>query len=78
MAHHPRRWANMDRVPAPEQQLVWNIVVRLLEQYNTKQSSPQIRRFAWNVPYFIQWHAVIHVLDTLRADPLHVDAAKAW
>jgi hypothetical protein len=68
----------MDRVPAPEQQLVWNIVVRLLEQYNTKQSSPQIRRFAWNVPYFIQWHAVIHVLDTLRADPLHVDAAKAW
>jgi hypothetical protein len=42
------------------------------------QSSPQLRRFAWNVPYYIQWHAVIHVLDSLRAKPLLNDAAKAW
>jgi hypothetical protein len=40
--------------------------------------SPQLRCFAWNVPYFIQWHAVIHVLDMLRTDPLHPDAVKAW
>ena len=78
IAHHPRRWAQLDQVPASEQQLVWNIVVQLMEQYNMMQSNPQLRRFAWNVPYFIQWHAVIHVLDTLRADPLHLDAVKTW
>lgn len=78
MAHHPRRWANLDQVPVAEQQLVWSIVVRLLEQYSMMQSNPQLRRFAWNVPYFIQWHAVIHVLDTLRANPLHLEGEKAW
>jgi hypothetical protein len=78
MAHHPRRWANMDQVPASEKQLVWSIVVQLLEQYNMMQSSPQLRRFAWSVPYFIQWYAGIHVLDTLLADPLHLEAEKAW
>ncbi|KAL6720403.1 hypothetical protein ACLMJK_002325 [Lecanora helva] len=77
-AHHPRRWANLDQVPASEQELVWGVVIQLLEQYDMMQSSPQLQRFAWNVPYFIQWHAVIHVLDTLRANPLHVEAGKAW
>ncbi|KAI4183953.1 MAG: hypothetical protein L6R41_005064 [Letrouitia leprolyta] len=78
IAHHPRRWAKLDQVPASEQEFVWGVVIQLLEQHNMMQSSPQLRHFAWNVPYFIQWHAVIHVLDTLRADPLRPDAAKAW
>ncbi|OBT64330.1 hypothetical protein VE03_06784 [Pseudogymnoascus sp. 23342-1-I1] len=78
MAYHPRKWANQDQVPASEQQLVWDVVLQLLEQYNQMQSNPQLRRFAWNVPYFIQWHAVIHILDSLRANPLHKDAGKAW
>lgn len=78
MAHHPRRWANLDQVPESEKQLVWDIVINLLEQYNMMQSTPQLRRFSWNVPYSIQWHVVIHMLDTLRANPLHPDAAKAW
>ena len=78
LAHHPRRWSKLDHVPASEQQFVWNTVIQLLEQYSMMQSSPQLRCFAWSVPYFIQWHAIIHVLDTLRADPLHSDAAKAW
>lgn len=78
MTYHPRKWANQDQVPSSEQQLVWDVVLQLLEQYNHMQSSPQLRRFAWSVPYFIQWHAVIHVLDTLRAKPVHLDAGKAW
>lgn len=78
IAHHPRRWAKLDQVPASEQEFVWGVVMALLEQHNMLQSNPQLRRFAWNVPYFIQWHAVIHILDTLRADPLHQDAIKAW
>lgn len=78
VAHHPRRWAHLDRVPPSEKQFVWGIVVHLLEQYNMMQSNPQLRRFAWNVPYFIQWHAIIHILDTLRVDPIHPDATKVW
>ena len=78
IAHHPRRWAKLDNVSVSEQEFVWSTVIQLLEQYNMLQSNPQLRRFAWNVPYFIQWHAVIHVLDTLRADPLRLDAVKAW
>ncbi|KFX98983.1 hypothetical protein V490_02004 [Pseudogymnoascus sp. VKM F-3557] len=78
MTYHPRKWANPDQVPATEQKLVWDTVLQLLEQYNQMQSSPQLRRFAWNVPYYIQWHAVIHVLDSLRAKPLLNDAARAW
>ena len=78
LAHHPRRWANLDQVSDSEKQMVWGITLQLMEQYNMLQSSPQLRRFAWNTPYFIQWHAVIHILDTLRAHPLHQDATKAW
>ena len=78
MAHHPRRWASMDHVPASEKWMVWDTVVQLLEHYNMMRSSPQIRHFAWNAPYYIPWHAIIHVLDTLRADPLHLNAARAW
>ncbi|KIW84066.1 hypothetical protein Z517_03312 [Fonsecaea pedrosoi CBS 271.37] len=78
MAHHPRRWAHQNSVPASERRFVWDIAVRLLEQYNMMQTDPHLRRFAWHVPYFIQWHAVIHVLDTLRTEPLHVDSQSAW
>jgi hypothetical protein len=42
------------------------------------QSNPLVERFAWHAPYFQQWHAFIHVLDTLRAEPLMPDAPKAW
>jgi hypothetical protein len=78
IAHHPRRWAKLDQVPLSEQQLVWSITIGLLEKYNMMQSSPMLQRFAWCVPYFVQWHAVIHILDTLRANPLHADATNAW
>ena len=67
----------MEQVAASEQQLVWRTDIQLLEQYNVMQSTPQLRRFTWNVPYFIQWHIVIHILDTLRTDPLHLDAGDS-
>lgn len=77
-AHHPRRWKNMEQVPTSEQQLVWEASLKLLERYNLLQTSPQLREFAWNVPYFVQWHAVIHILDTLQTDPTHRDAPRVW
>lgn len=78
IAHHPRRWAHMEKVSETEQNLVWDTVIGLLEQINMMQSNQVLRCFAWNIPYFIQWHAIIHILDTLRADPLRMDAFKTW
>lgn len=42
------------------------------------QSNPQLKRFSWQAAYVMQWHAFIHVLDTLRATPLIADAEKVW
>jgi hypothetical protein len=78
LTHHPRRWATMEYVSLSERKLVWDGSIKLLEQYSMLQSNPLLKRFAWHAPYFQQWHAFIHVLDTLRAEPLKTDAPKAW
>ena len=75
---HPRRWASIEQTPLAERQLVWEISIKLLEQHNMLRSNPQLKQFAWHAPYFQQWHAFIHVLDTLRANSLIADADKAW
>ncbi|KAM3066085.1 hypothetical protein ACMFMG_010574 [Clarireedia jacksonii] len=78
VAHHPRRWSKLDHVAPAEQQFVWDISMNILEQLNMLQANPQLQCYAWSVPYVIPWHVVIHVLDTIRVNPLHVDATKAW
>ncbi|KAL5116389.1 hypothetical protein ACEQ8H_005737 [Pleosporales sp. CAS-2024a] len=78
LRNHPRRWATMTHVPLTERTAVWDRSIKLLEQYNMLLSNPLIERFAWHAPYFQQWHAYIHVLDTLYADPLRSDASKTW
>ena len=78
LTHHPRRWASIEQTPVSERQWIWEICIKLLEQHNMLQSNPQLKQFAWNASYNLQWHAFIHVLDTLRAYPLIVDAEKAW
>ena len=78
LKHHPRRWASIEQTPLSERQWVWEISVKLLEQHNMVLSNPQLKQFAWHAAYFQQWHAFIHVLDTLRANPLIADAEKAW
>ncbi|MCJ1396413.1 hypothetical protein MMC18_009303, partial [Xylographa bjoerkii] len=78
LTHHPRRWASIEQTPLSERQWVWGISIKLLEQHNMVQSNPQLKQFAWHAAYFQQWHAFIHVLDTLRINPLIADAEKAW
>lgn len=78
LTHHPRRWASIEQTPVSERQWVWEISIKLLEQHNMLQCNPQLKQFAWNAAYFLQWHAFIHILDTLRANPLIADAEKAW
>lgn len=76
--HHPRKWASTEQTPLSERQMVWEISIKLLEQHNMAQSNPQLKQFAWHAAYYQQWHALIHVLDSLRADPLIAKADKAW
>lgn len=78
LAHHPRRWTSEEPASESEQQYVWNLSIKLLEQFDMIQSSRQLQRFAWHAGYYLQWHAFIHVLDTLRANPFMPDAVKAW
>ncbi|KAG9792325.1 hypothetical protein KCU88_g862, partial [Aureobasidium melanogenum] len=65
-------------VPESERKYVWNVSLKLLEQFDMIQSSPHIRQFSWNFAYYLKWSAFVHVLDTLRVEPLVVDSSKAW
>ncbi|KAH8200862.1 hypothetical protein TruAng_004948 [Truncatella angustata] len=78
LSRHPRKWSSLEQTPQSERQWVWEICVRILEQHNMLQCNPQLKRFAWYGAYFQQWHAIIHVLESLRTSPLMVDAEKAW
>lgn len=78
LTHHPRRWASIEQTPLSERRWVWEVSNKLLEQYNMFQSNPQIKQFAWHAAYFLQWHALIHILDVLRANPLEEGAEKTW
>ena len=78
LTHHPRRWASVGETPVSERQLVWETSIKLLEQHKMVQCNPQLKQFAWNAAYNLQWHAFIHVVDTLRTNPLITDAEKAW
>jgi hypothetical protein len=78
LTNHPRGWGSIEQTPLEERQTVWEVSLKLLEQHNMVQSNPFIKQFAWNAPYFRQWHAFLHVLDVLRAEPLKADAEKAW
>ena len=78
LTHHPRSWGRIEPTPLSERQWVWEVSIKLLEQHNMLQSNPLLKRFTWHAAYFQQWHAFIHVLDTLRANPLMADAEKAW
>jgi hypothetical protein len=78
MTNHPRRWASTEQTPLSERQMVWDICIKLLEQYSMILTTPMIERFVWHAAYFQHWHTLIHVLDTLLANPDKTDAAKAW
>jgi hypothetical protein len=78
MSNHPRRWATLEEPRLPDRQGVWIICLKLLEQQEMLQSNQHLKRFAWYAPYFQQWHAIIHVLDSLCANPQISEADRAW
>ena len=78
LTHHPRRWVSQEQTPKSEQEYVWTISLALLEQHDMIQSDRRLQGFAWYSVYYLQWHVLIHVLDTLRAKPLMPETHKAW
>lgn len=78
LSYHPRRWASIEEAPAQERQRIWELSIKILEQHDMAQNNPQLKQFAWHGTYFMQWHVMIHVLDTLRAFPLIPEADRAW
>ena len=78
LMHHPRNWGNFEQTPLGERQKIWEICLKLIEQQVMLQTNPSIKQFAWNAPWYRQWHAFIHVLDILRADPEVIDVNRAW
>ncbi|CAK7214712.1 hypothetical protein SEUCBS140593_002283 [Sporothrix eucalyptigena] len=75
MARHPRR---QHQQTTEERLFVWRLCLAILDQQHMLQSNPHLRPFAWHAPFFQQWHAIIHVLDTLRSDLEIEQAARAW
>jgi len=78
VSHHPRRWVSIDEIPESEQEYVWDLSIKLLDIHDMMQSDRRLKRFSWYASYYTQWHAFIHVLDTLRARPLMKAAEQAW
>ncbi|KAH7082964.1 hypothetical protein BKA63DRAFT_140631 [Paraphoma chrysanthemicola] len=78
LTNHPRKWISLEQTPVEEKRLVWDVSINLLEQHDMVQSNPMLKSFSWHATYFQQWHAFIHVLDVLRAEPFTKDAVKAW
>lgn len=78
LTHHPRGWVSIEQTPLSERQWIWEISIKLLEQHNMARSNPLLKQFAWYSTHYMQWHAFIHVLDTLQSKPLIADAEKAW
>lgn len=78
VARHPRRWGTERQIPESERQYVWDLSIKLLERYNMMQSTSLLQRFSWHAAYYFHWHSFIHILETLRANPLMPDATKTW
>ena len=86
IAHHPRRWRSEEQVPETERQNVWDLSMKLLRQYHMVNTSRELERFSWHAGFYFQWHAgfyfqwqaFIHVLDTLRINPLVQEATEVW
>lgn len=78
VAHHPRMWACEEKIPESERRYIWNLSIKCLKQYNMVQLSRELERFSWNAGMFFRWPAFLHILDTLRANPLVEDASQVW
>lgn len=78
LAHHPRHWPDRQGAASDERETAWKISIKLMEQLNILQSNPLLKPYAWYAAFVMQFHALIHVLDTLYEEPLVEGYQKAW
>ncbi|KAK4694248.1 hypothetical protein P7C71_g3307, partial [Lecanoromycetidae sp. Uapishka_2] len=78
IAHDPRRWSKEEQLSESERRYVWDLSIKGIKQYNMMHSSRELERFSWHAIFYFRWHALIHILDTLRVDPLVQGASQAW
>lgn len=78
IAHHPRRLGIEEQIPESERRYIWELSIKTLKQYNMIHSSHELQRFSWHSAFFFRWPAFIHILDTIRANPLVQEADQVW
>jgi hypothetical protein len=78
MAHHPRKYANPDDVPASERDYIWDLSVKLLESDNLSHASKGLRRFMWHSNVYFQWQALVYLLNEMRTHAWGDRVDRAW
>merc|ERR1712000_775698 len=78
MAHHPRKYANPEDVPASEKELLWKFSLKLLEGYSLAHSTKYLRKFMWHTRNFFGWPALIYLLNELKTHTLGDKVDHAW
>ncbi|KAL2430844.1 Aurofusarin cluster transcription factor aurR2 [Exophiala dermatitidis] len=64
--------------PPAERRYVWELTLRAIQQWRWVHYSHELQGFIWHAGFYFHWHAFIHILDTLRTDPLIEDAEDVW
>ena len=78
MAHHPRKYTHPDEVTSAEREYLWDIAIKCLESDNLIHASKGLRRFAWYTNIFLQWQALVYILNELRTHTFGEKVDKAW
>lgn len=78
ITHHPRRWSGDTELPESERHYVLTLAIRLIESEVAIRANRQFQAFAWYTSSYFPWAQAIHILESLRSEPLLPEADKAW
>ncbi|KAK5046405.1 hypothetical protein LTR84_008207 [Exophiala bonariae] len=78
MAHHPRKYGNVDDLPQSERDYLWKVSLKLIESDNLAHSSRGLKKFMWHTNEYFQWQAFVHLLNELRSRTLGEEVDLVW
>lgn len=78
MAHHPRKYGNVDDLPQSERDYLWKVSLKLIESDNLAHSSRGLKKFMWHTNEYFQWQAFVHLLNELRSRTLGDEVDLVW
>ena len=77
--HHPRQYPdNGASLPQEEKDMLFRTSLKLIDYFNMAYSTKSIRGFLWHTNFFIQWAALIYLLNELRTRVSGDEAENAW